>query len=133
MKKLIERVFAKNFSRFYEKKIILGNIRRLVDESFVPLAQQTSVSYCRLTGFESFLPQCICCILYPIAKVVLEFYKRNSIQERTPFFLTYIMRGNLQTELELLQSRIFVFSQQKQFSETNSMSFKSLLKAAIKM
>ena len=27
------------------------NIRRLVDESFVPSAQQTSILYCRLTDF----------------------------------------------------------------------------------
>ena len=41
-------VFAKNFARFYGKKNT-WNIRRLVDKSFVPSAQRTSVLYCRLT------------------------------------------------------------------------------------
>ena len=36
------------------KKNNTWNIRRLVDESFVSSAQQTSVLYCRLTDFKSF-------------------------------------------------------------------------------
>ena len=36
--------------RNYEKKNT-WNFRRLVDESFVPSAQRTSVLYCRLTDF----------------------------------------------------------------------------------
>ena len=35
------------------KKNNTWNIRRLVDESFVPLAQPTSVLYCKLTDFKS--------------------------------------------------------------------------------
>ena len=37
-------VFAKSYPRFYDKMNNTWNIRRLVDESFVPSAQQTSVS-----------------------------------------------------------------------------------------
>jgi hypothetical protein len=48
MIKLIERLSAKYFTRNYEKKNT-WNIRRLVDQSFVPLAQWTSVLYCRLS------------------------------------------------------------------------------------
>ena len=47
------RIFAKNFERFYEKKNNTWNIRPLVDELFVPTAQQTSVLYCRLTDFRT--------------------------------------------------------------------------------
>ena len=43
-------IFAKNFARNYEKNNT-WNIRRLVNESFVPANQQTSVSYCRLKNF----------------------------------------------------------------------------------
>ena len=35
-------IFAKNFARNYEKKNNTWNIRRLVDESFVPATQQPS-------------------------------------------------------------------------------------------
>ena len=49
----MERVFAKFFARFYEKKNNTWNIRPLVDKSFVPSAQQTSVLYCRLTDFST--------------------------------------------------------------------------------
>ena len=45
-------VFAKNFARFYDTT---WNIRRLVNELFVPSAQQTRVLYCRLTGFKNFM------------------------------------------------------------------------------
>ena len=38
--------------RNYEKKNI-WNVRRLVDESFVPSAQRTSVLFCRLSDFTS--------------------------------------------------------------------------------
>ena len=51
IKKIIERVFAKNFARFYEKKNNTWNIRHLFDELFVPSAQGTSVLYCKLTDF----------------------------------------------------------------------------------
>ena len=37
-------VFAKNFARFYEKKIIVGTSDAWVDESFVQANQRTSVS-----------------------------------------------------------------------------------------
>ena len=43
-------VFTKNFARFYEKNNT-WNIRRLVDDLFVPSIQQTSVLYYRLTNF----------------------------------------------------------------------------------
>ena len=36
---------------FLKKKNNTWNIRRLVDESFVPLAQRTNISNCRLTDF----------------------------------------------------------------------------------
>ena len=50
---IMERVFAKNFARFYEKKNA-WNLRSLVDESFVPANQQTSVSYFRSMDFPFF-------------------------------------------------------------------------------
>ena len=37
------------FARNYENKNDTWNIRRLVDESFVPANLQTSVLYCRLS------------------------------------------------------------------------------------
>ena len=43
-------VFAKNFARFYEKHET-WNIRRLVEETFVPSTQRPSVLYSRLTDF----------------------------------------------------------------------------------
>ena len=43
-----ETIVAKNFARNYEKKIILGNIRRLVDESFVPATQRIIL---KIVGF----------------------------------------------------------------------------------
>ena len=43
----------KNFARNHEKKIILRNIRRFVDDSFVPSSKQPSVLYCKLTYFKS--------------------------------------------------------------------------------
>ena len=47
-------IFAKNFARNYEKTIIhTWNIRQLVNESFVPATQRTSVLYWRLTDFRS--------------------------------------------------------------------------------
>ena len=36
-------IFDENYARFYEKKNNTWNIRRLVDDSFVPLARRTSV------------------------------------------------------------------------------------------
>ena len=41
----------KNQSTLFEKKKSTWNVRCLVDESFVPSAQQTSALYCRLTDF----------------------------------------------------------------------------------
>ena len=41
-------IFAKNFARNYEKKIILGNIRHLVDESFIPATQHIVL---KIVGF----------------------------------------------------------------------------------
>ena len=43
--------FFKEFCKILWKKTNTWNIRRLVDESFVPSAQRTSVLYCRLTDF----------------------------------------------------------------------------------
>jgi hypothetical protein len=43
MKKLIETIFANNFVRNYEKKNNNWNIRHLVDTSFIPANQGTSV------------------------------------------------------------------------------------------
>ena len=48
MKKYIETIFAKNFARTYEKKIILGTSDAW---STSHLSQQTSVLYCRLSDF----------------------------------------------------------------------------------
>ena len=45
-------IFAKDFARNYEKNNT-WNIRRLVDESFVPADQQTNVLYCRLSDLWS--------------------------------------------------------------------------------
>ena len=45
-----EMIFAKNYARFYEKNDT-WNIRRLVNELFAPLAQQTSILYWRLSDF----------------------------------------------------------------------------------
>ena len=42
-----------NFERNYEKKNNTWNIRPLVDESFVPGNQETSVLYCRLSDLRS--------------------------------------------------------------------------------
>ena len=53
IKRWIERVFAKNFARFYEKKIILGTS----DAWFVPSARRTIIINCKLTDFWSlYLP-----------------------------------------------------------------------------
>ena len=51
LKGFFAKNFANNFARFYEKKNNTWNIRRLVDELFVPSAQRTSVIHCRLTDF----------------------------------------------------------------------------------
>ena len=49
------KFFAKTLSiysiRYYEKEICTWSITCLVDESFVPLAQQTSILYCRFSDF----------------------------------------------------------------------------------
>ena len=46
-------IFAENYARFYEKKNT-WNIRRLVDDSFVPSSKRPSVLYCKLTDFKRF-------------------------------------------------------------------------------
>ena len=43
-------IFAKNSARNYEKNDT-WNIGRLVDKSFVPANQQTSLLYCRWSDF----------------------------------------------------------------------------------
>ena len=43
--------FCKEFCKKWWKKNNTRNIRRLVNESFVPSNQQTSVLYCRLSDF----------------------------------------------------------------------------------
>ena len=48
IKKLENKLKGKNFARNHEKKNT-WNIRRLVDDWFVPSSKQPSVSYCRLT------------------------------------------------------------------------------------
>ena len=47
----MERIFAKNFARNNEKNT--WNIRHLVDVSFVPPYQQTSLLYCILSDFKT--------------------------------------------------------------------------------
>ena len=42
---------AKNFARNYEKKNNTWNIKCLVDESFVPATQRSSILYSRLSDF----------------------------------------------------------------------------------
>ena len=46
-------IFVKTFPRNYKKRYIpdTWNIRRLLDKSFIPVNQQTSVLYCRLSDF----------------------------------------------------------------------------------
>ena len=55
--KKIEKVdwkgFCKEFCKILWKKNNTWNIRRLVDRSFVPSVQQTSVFFCRLTDFST--------------------------------------------------------------------------------
>ena len=46
-------IFAKNYARFYEKTNNTWNIRRLVDDLFVPSSKQPSVLYCKLTDFKT--------------------------------------------------------------------------------
>ena len=46
-----ETIFAKNFARNCEKKT--WNIRRLVDDSFIPANQKTSVLYRRLSDIKA--------------------------------------------------------------------------------
>ena len=53
IEKQIERIFAKNFARNYEKTNT-WNIRRLVDESFFQSTQQASVFYWRLPNLLSY-------------------------------------------------------------------------------
>ena len=45
-------IFAKKYARFYERNNNTWNIRRLVDDSFVPSSEQPSVLYCKLTDFK---------------------------------------------------------------------------------
>ena len=45
-------IFAKNYARFFEKKNNTWNIRRLVDDSFVPSARRTSILNCKLADFK---------------------------------------------------------------------------------
>ena len=52
MKKYIESIFAKNFARNHEKNFT-WNIIHLVNESYVPANQQTSVLYFRLSDLSS--------------------------------------------------------------------------------
>ena len=76
--------FSKNFARFYEKKNI-WNIRRFVDESFVPSAQQTSVLYCRLKDFMSSQePDCDVCLAKPLTKL-----RQHLTGIRTPWCLVF--------------------------------------------
>ena len=49
IKKIIERIFAKNFARNHEKKSNTWNIRRLINDSFVPSSKRPIVLYCKLT------------------------------------------------------------------------------------
>ena len=44
-------IFEKNFARNQEKNNA-WNIRRMVDESFVPASQQASILHCRLSDFK---------------------------------------------------------------------------------
>ena len=59
--------------RNYEKNT--WNVRRLVDELFVPLAQQTSVLYCRLSNFKSLLPN-----LYTVATRNIGYLSTSSMK-----------------------------------------------------
>ena len=46
-----KKLFAKYFARNHEKKIILWNIRLLVDDSFVPSSQRPSLNILEIDGF----------------------------------------------------------------------------------
>ena len=59
-------IFAKNFARNYLKNDI-WKIRRLVDESFVPANQPTSVLYCRLSDINSTSESTVLCTQTTIA------------------------------------------------------------------
>ena len=50
IKKLENKLKGKNFARNHEKKNT-WNIRRLVNDSFVPSSKRPSVLYCKLTDF----------------------------------------------------------------------------------
>ena len=50
----MKMIFAKNFVRYYEKNNT-WNIRRLVDESFVPVTQRPSELYWRFSDFKTLL------------------------------------------------------------------------------
>ena len=61
-------IFAKNFARFYEKKYTL-NIRRLVDNSFVPSAWRAGELYCKLTDFMNSRSSLRPCIRSPVGEI----------------------------------------------------------------
>ena len=46
-------IFVKNFARNYEKKSNTWNIRPLVDESFTPSTQRSSIEDCRISSTNS--------------------------------------------------------------------------------
>ena len=59
-KMIIKSFECPKYIRNYEKRICTWNVRHLVDESFVPSTQQTSVLYCRLSDFKLFLMMAVC-------------------------------------------------------------------------
>ena len=52
-KKIDRKDFCKEFCKKSWKKNNAWNIRRLVDDSFVPSSKQPSILYCKLTDFKS--------------------------------------------------------------------------------
>ena len=60
------KVFLQTFLQEIMKRNNTWNIRRLVDNSFVPTSKPPSVFYCRLTDF--------CCTAFTIKKNILLFF-----------------------------------------------------------
>ena len=107
--------------RNYEKKNN-WNVRRLVDESFVPLANRTSILYCRLSDFMngSTFDEFINCILERLSGLFLywlvyeniSFCKRNLFAKK--FLLPKILKyQNFEKSISHLTSNTFGSTRQK--------------------
>ena len=90
--------FLQRILQDFMKKNDTWNIRRLVDESFVPSAQQTSILYCRLSDFRrasmtiNAPPDSIC------------------DNHTTPSYEARISNGLSFSEIQLLNSWVCIFT-----------------------